>query len=349
MTERNPYSRYNYDTFDQTPLTRRRGQEDTLKERIMARFSNPVFATAALLLAGVAFAGIIIASYPDSSEDADVPIVQADAGALREQPEDRGGFEVAHQDSTVYSNIRAAELQETAPVEDLLAKEKPIDKLEAFAKEAESMFDEEAAPPQPAETAAAEAASETTPPPTELKAEAEAEIQAGEPSNDNLKTVKIEQKVEKVPLVEGGTPVAKTVPAGTSPDTLAFVKSVLNEKDAKSAGEAPTQAVNTQADTIQPQAIEPAAGAATGAKTTASGSYYVQLASVDAESKASVEWKNLQKKFSSLSGQQFRVQRADLAKGTFYRIQAGPMDKATATSVCDSIKAQKPGGCLLVK
>ena len=354
MTERNPYSRYNYDSFDQTPLSRRRGQEETLRERIMARFSNPVFATAALLITGAAFAGIIIASYPDSSDELDVPIVQADAGALREQPEERGGLEVPHQDSTVFNNIRAAELQESAPVEDLLAKEKPIDKLEAFAKEAESMFEETPAPP-PAENAAAQATidavNETPPPPVEIKEEANAADKTAAPSDAELKTVKVEQTVEKVPLVEGGTPVAKTTtaPAGTSPETLAFVKSVLNDKDAKAAGGTPTQAVNTQADSIQPSSIEPAAGAAASAKTTGSGSYYVQLASVDAESKASIEWKNLQKKFSSLSGQQYRVERADLAKGTFYRIQAGPMDKATATTVCDSIKAQKPGGCLLVK
>ncbi len=125
---------------------------------------------------------------------------------------------------------------------------------------------------------------------------------------------------------------------------------MLDEKDSKASTTAtPTQAINTQSTVAQPSQIEPAAGAASAAKAPASGSYYVQLASVDAESKASVEWKNLQKKFSSLAGQQFRVQRADLAKGTFYRIQAGPMDKATASTVCNSIKAQKPGGCLITQ
>jgi hypothetical protein len=357
MTERNPYSPYSYDTFDKVPPSRggRLQQEETFKDRIMERMSNPVFAITALLITIAAFAGIIMISYPDGDEPADVPVVTADAGTFREEPTDRGGLEVAHQDSTVFNSIRSDNLQEEPPVEDLLAKEKPIDKLEAFAKEAESMFDAENSPPSEMADAKASvlaAADEETPPPSEITetepaagATKAAEKAAKEASNDStaVKTVKIEQKVEKIPLAEA--PV--TAKAGTAPDTLAFVQSVLKEKDSKASGGEPTQAINTQA---APSDIEPAAGAATTTtKSPASGSYYVQLASVDAESKASVEWKNLQKKFTSLAGQQFRVQRADLAKGTFYRIQAGPMDKATATTVCNSIKAQKPGGCLITQ
>ncbi len=350
MTERNPYSPYSYDTFDKVPSSRRRNKE-SLKDRIVERFTNPVFAIAALLITGAAFAGIIIASYPDSDDVADVPVITADAGALREEPADRGGFEVAHQDSTVFNNIRSAELQEKPPVEDLLQKEKPIDKLEAFAKEAENMFDEENSPPSEmadAKAAAVEAADAATSPPTEIT-EAE-DIPVGEAANDNgaaaaAKTVKVEQKVEKIALTDVPATTAK---AGTAPDTLAFVKSVLNEKDSKAAGT--ETSINTQSAITSPSAIEPAAGAASAAKTAATGSYYVQLASVDAESKAPIEWKNLQKKFSALSGQQFRVQRADIpSKGIFYRIQAGPMDKETASTVCNSIKAQKPGGCLITK
>jgi hypothetical protein len=51
-----------------------------------------------------------------------------------------------------------------------------------------------------------------------------------------------------------------------------------------------------------------------------------------------------------LSGAEYRVQRADLgAKGVFFRIQAGPMSKDSAKSVCDAIKASKPGGCVIVQ
>ncbi|MCB1721141.1 MAG: SPOR domain-containing protein [Alphaproteobacteria bacterium] len=36
-------------------------------------------------------------------------------------------------------------------------------------------------------------------------------------------------------------------------------------------------------------------------------------------------------------------------RGTYYRIQAGPMSRASASDICDSIKAQKPGGCLVTQ
>ena len=51
---------------------------------------------------------------------------------------------------------------------------------------------------------------------------------------------------------------------------------------------------------------------------------------------------------SSLSGLKFRTQEAKLAKGTFHRIQAGPMSKDSATSLCNEIKKKTPGGCLVV-
>ena len=55
-------------------------------------------------------------------------------------------------------------------------------------------------------------------------------------------------------------------------------------------------------------------------------------------------------KYNVLSQEKFRVQEASVNSGTFYRIQAGPMSKANANNICDSLKqAGKPGGCLVVK
>lgn len=95
-----------------------------------------------------------------------------------------------------------------------------------------------------------------------------------------------------------------------------------------------------------PAKTEPAAGTAS-AKIKPGGSY-VQLASVKDPSGAASEYKKMQVKYSALSGVDYRTQKADLgAKGTFYRIQAGPMSKDSATSVCNSVKA-KGGSCLVV-
>ncbi len=99
---------------------------------------------------------------------------------------------------------------------------------------------------------------------------------------------------------------------------------------------------------VVPEAkIESAAGT-TAAKTVAAGGYYIQLASVKDTSEAASEYKKLQAKYSGLSGIDYRTQKADLAKGTFYRIQAGPMSKDDATRICNQIKQADKNGCLVV-
>lgn len=111
--------------------------------------------------------------------------------------------------------------------------------------------------------------------------------------------------------------------------------------------EAPT----AEAEAIQ--AIEPASGMASPAPkiNAAPGGYYVQLASVPNRAGTEGEWKKLQKKFGSLiGGMKYRVQEASLGeRGTFYRIQAGPISKESADELCREVKAISPGGCLVVK
>lgn len=360
MIKRNPYLQHTYESFDQpVPPRRHSHQEEGFAERFLnsdfgSRFRSPVFATAALLLAGAALAGIIIASYPDSEQpDENIPIVSADASPLREAPTEPGGMDVAHEDSTIFNSIRSAELQETAPIENLLAEEAPVDTQTAFAGEvpdAAAAVEPAAGDLQPspqAEKAIADTAS--NPPPSEMAdATAPAAVsgqmqEAGEPKIPDVQVAEtrtIPMKSEKIP--PGAAAKPDMVPAGTNPETLDYVRSVLDKKDAGSTETASAAAV---------AATEPAAGAASPAVSAIEpGSSYVQLASISAESAAPKEWAKLQKTFPSLSGAEYRVQRADLgAKGVFFRIQAGPMSKDSAKSVCDSIKAQKPGGCLIVQ
>ena len=130
--------------------------------------------------------------------------------------------------------------------------------------------------------------------------------------------------------------------AGSSPDTLEFVRSVLDQKDSKAAG--------ATAGTLNN--IATAAGTAGGtAAADLSRNAYVQLGSVRSADGGEAEWAKLQAQFSSeLKTAPHRVSRVDLGeKGTFYRIQAGPFTAAQASAICDSIKAQKPGGCLIVR
>lgn len=339
MTKRNPYLQHTYESFDQPVPPRRYNQTpefEGLAERILnsalaQRFRSPIFATAALLVTGAAFAGIIIATYPDSQQgDENIPVITADASPLREVPADPGGMDVAHEDSTVYSSIRSAGLQEAAPIENLLAEEKPVDMQTAFASE-----DVTAEPPS------ADALQSTgTAPPSEMADARTPTEEAGQ-----VPPVQIAEKPVDAPA---GTADAKPAlaPAANSPETLAYVRSVLDQKEKDSA---PTEVAAAQPENLD--SIEPTAGAsATAAAAIKPGNYYVQLASISSESAAPKEWVKLQKTYSALSDAKYRVQRADLgAKGIFYRIQAGPMSKDSAKSICDAVKAQKPGGCIIVQ
>lgn len=125
--------------------------------------------------------------------------------------------------------------------------------------------------------------------------------------------------------------------AGQSPETIEFVRSVLGERQDDSAAK-------------RVQAIEPAVGAASTAIEVTAGSYFVQLASITDAKRAPSEWSKMQVKYDVLNSSNFRVQEASLSSGTFYRIQAGPMSKSSATEICDALKrANKPGGCLVIK
>ena len=77
----------------------------------------------------------------------------------------------------------------------------------------------------------------------------------------------------------------------------------------------------------------------------------MQVVSVPSRSAAEAEWSKLQKSLSGvLSGAPHRIQEANLGeKGVYYRVQLGPYSESAARSLCDQVKAQKPGGCLVVR
>lgn len=83
----------------------------------------------------------------------------------------------------------------------------------------------------------------------------------------------------------------------------------------------------------------------------AAGSYRLQLGALKTEEAAKNEWLKLQRQNSDVLGKlSLSVSRVALgAKGTYYRIQAGPVaDEAKATQACAALKSRSVG-CILVK
>lgn len=108
----------------------------------------------------------------------------------------------------------------------------------------------------------------------------------------------------------------------------------------------------TEAAAAVAAGTEPAAGVETAARADApeEGGFFIQIASVRSEADAQAAWTRMKTEFSTLSGLGHRVNRADLGeRGTYFRLQAGPVSEARARSLCGAIEAKKPGGCLVVR
>lgn len=159
--------------------------------------------------------------------------------------------------------------------------------------------------------------------------------------------LKVEEPAVAAPAVQPVPPQNEaTVSTAEAPEESVAVKPVAVEEK--------KEVVAALNEAVEASKTEPAAGVQiieeTSPATKSAAGFYVQLGSVRSREGAQGEWKKLQKSFSSLDGIDLRVQEADLgAKGMFYRIQGGPVTEAQAQSICQSVSAQKPGGCLVVR
>lgn len=312
MNEDNPYQGYaNYET------PRRSYSADDLgyPDKTGSLLRNPVLATVALLLGASILAGVIIMATPDDGGDV-LPVIKADTSAIKVTPDEPGGMAIPNRDSTVFEHVTGEGEDTAKPVVENLLADAPDDVMTKDAAESEK------------------------PAPAVEKAES-----AAQPSSADLAAV----PAKKADAPAQYTKPEKLHPAGSSPETLAFVKSVLEEQsEGEGEGAATTDVPPPPKTAIVPEA--PAAPKAAPAETSAHLTHYVQLSSIREAERAEKEWAALQSKYGAqLSGAGHRVERKDLGdKGIYYRIQAGPFTKADATAKCDAIKAVTPSGCYLV-
>lgn len=323
---------YGLQNFD-VPPSRQSAIESALGPTIIEKLTNPLVATSALVVAGVLIAGVMF-TFSGSEDAGEPPIVVAENVLYKDIPEDAGDVLITGADSTVFSSIEGDEMPEGAPLENLLAEDSDTGELAAFAREVEQVIEESGA------DAGASEAEEIK---NDVATIAAAETKEAAP----VEIKKIANKVETVPVE---TVIEKPViqhKAGENPETLEFVRSVLEKKDNGGAGSASD--VATRANEVA--TIKPAAGDAGRAVSVTPGSYYIQLGSVKSLAGAEAEWGKIKDAFTAeLGSLPHRVESADLGeRGMFYRIQAGPVSKQSATEICESIKAQKPGGCLVTQ
>lgn len=231
----------------------------------------------------------------NKTSDENVPIVRAESGDYKVEPDDKGGMIIPNKDSTIFETMDH-DAQPEKKVESLLEdSEQPMKKEEAFV-EGDAAIPEE-------------------------KQDEPIAVRAGE-----------------------GDKVVEDVKPVTKPDVKAAEVTPVVKEVAKEVVKAPAKKINIidalkeEAGTKKPEPIK-----------AAKGNIYIQLASVKSEADAKSKWTTLKSKYSSLSSLSLKVQKADLgAKGTFYRVQAGPTSVDNATSICGKIKAAK-GDCIIAK
>jgi len=300
------------------------------------------FAIACVAAAVILLGLIVWGTSGHDKGDGSVPIVRADAGDYKTTPENPGGMEIPYRDSTVFSSNANSNEGGTENILADKSSEEPVPRSQLFAGL-------NTADQQPQDKPQDVTADETTGGEVEQTEAALAKNNEA-PSNDAL---------VKEAIGTANSPAAQTTTtAATKPAPVVAPEEPKSETIASAATTVPPEAVKAKpkatssADKAAAKAAktEPAAGASSAAKAVTPGGYYIQVGSVRAESGASSEWKKIEAKYSSLSGLKYRTQEANLgAKGTFYRIQAGPMSKDSATSICNSIKAKTPGACLVTK
>jgi cell division protein FtsN len=288
--------------------------------------------TAAVVLLGL----IVWGSYPDEDNASNerVPIVRADVSDYKMTPDNPGGMEIPYRDSTVFS----AGSQTNTGTENILAdntSEQPVPRSQLFAG-----LNTEGEP---------------------MDSEGQQVVMAEEMIGDISEEVPFQEmaKASEVEPVSSNNDIVQEAIGSTATAKVEEVAPPAQEKLAAAVTPAPAPVKKTEPVSKQKTEksassvakIEPAAGAAsTAAKAVTPGGYYVQVGAVRSQSGAAGEWTKIQAKYSALGGLKYRTQEANLgAKGVFYRIQAGPMSKDSADSICARMKSQTPGACLVTK
>jgi len=166
---------------------------------------------------------------------------------------------------------------------------------------------------------------------------------------------------KRIPFVEGH-PIRATGPTGKTTDgrDVIDIRSPDREKPVEIKSEQPPKKLVITSDNTKPEPPKTTSkpvqiAAVSVAKSTTSaaqtgGKWRVQIAAVPQQTLAMTEWKRYKSRHADLLGAlDVRVQQVDLgAKGTFYRVQAGVLDKSAADSTCAGLRARGVS-CLVVR
>jgi hypothetical protein len=323
---------------------------------------------------------------PQAAPDAApaLPRIAGNAGAYKERPQDPGGEDVPFQESLVYNDLKPAAGGEAAPprVERLLPPpEDPLPKpapavpstpvanvTPAIAGEGAPTADETGAvavAERPQAPSIAPAAPPPPPPPAAATGVlGQLPVTPGSPEAEALKAENAAAEETPRPSPPASAAPASAASAARAPSAAAPPAESSAAPAAESSAAPPATAASEAPGSLEdvfrrlgtpgpgPAGAEVAsAPGVSGAAPAAAVTFRIQLAAVRSEAEAASEWRRLIGRFpNELNGLSPFFERADLAQGTFYRVQAGPLSEADARARCAALNGQ-PGvsGCQPVR
>jgi cell division protein FtsN len=271
------------------------------------------------LLVLFAFAGVVWLAYTQgvARGRTETPVLAAAPGPEKVAPQNAGGTNVQYQGFKIY--------EQPAP---------PDDEADAAPP---------SAPPEQAAKVETPPAAKVEPPPAPKPAPVQQAVPAKpEPAPKVVATAP--------PPAANPTPV--TTPAPAAPRPMAPPPAI---KQAVTPPPAAPSATATGAPRTLPgvaTATTPAPKPAAAPKPATGGSFVLQIAAFKSQAEADAAWKTYKAKHAALlSGYGSDVQKADLGeKGTWYRLRvAGFADRDVASALCDRLKADGGGGCIVGK
>ena len=285
---------------------------------------------ASALLGAIALGGALAYAYKQSGGSGETPLVTADATPVKEAPNQPGGKEFPHKNKLIYDRLTN---NDTPGTERLVPRQEDV-----------------AVPALPPATATAGLPAPVAT--TDLANPAQAGADGARKVNTFV--VRPDGSVE-APAAAAAAGAAATA-AGQAAQGAPGQAAQVAQNATGAATQAAGQAANMmpvpvpQAMPQQVAAANPAPAAAPAAPA-ADSKYVVQLGSSKSQTDALANFADAQQKYPSLLGTyQPVVRKTDLgAKGTWYRLQVGPMaDKSAAYKLCGQLKSKGHADCLVM-
>jgi hypothetical protein len=291
-----------------------------------------IWPSIAVVAAAMAFGGVIWFAYQSGKNGSGgmPPLVKAETGPTKVKPDNPGGQEIPFQDSTVYD--RLDQNGQKPVVEKLLPETEtpvtrpppapaPAPQNEATALAPQAGGEAPAALPQGNGVVVA------PPPPPESDGSATALAPSGPvvapPPAPAAQQATPAPQVAMVPSPRPAAPPPASKPAPAAKPAPDSIAALIGASEASV--------------TLPPQA---AAGA---------GGYRLRLSAVRSQDEVAGEWARLKRRYPELASLKSTSSKIDMPdKGTFYRVEAGPLNASEAKSTCDRLRTQGLG-CIVVK